>query len=93
MLILHKDITLSTNVIMLEYPNILHDCSERIHSPENMAIIVTGILTAATKMSAVVSTRINTVVIVLNSLDLQIIIHMHIFPNKALVHTIIKYDP
>jgi len=85
--------TLSINVNMLEYPNITHACSERIHSPENMVIIVTGILAAATKRSAVVSTRIKTLVMVLNSLDLQIIIHMHIFPNIALVHTIIKYNP
>jgi hypothetical protein len=58
-----------------------------------MVRIVTGILAAATKRSAVVNTRIKTLVMVLNSLDLQIIIHMHVFPNIALVHTIIKYIP
>jgi hypothetical protein len=78
---------------MLEYPNITHDCSERIHSSENMVRIVTGILAAATKRSAVVSPRIKALVDVLSSLDLQIIIHMHTFPIMALIHTIIKNNP
>lgn len=92
-LILQRDITLSTKVSMLQYPNTIQDSSDSIHSLRNTDRIVTGMLATATNKSAVVNPRIKTFVTFLKFLFLQIIIHIHIFPMNAHAHTRVKKIP
>lgn len=88
MLMLHRDITLVTSVNMLKKPRTLQDIVEKGHCPAITAHTVIGMLTTDTRRSAVESPRINILVTVLSSRDLQMIIQRERLPVKA--NTMIK---
>ena len=85
MLMLHSDITLVTRNSILKKPRIVHEDSENGQSLATMAETVSGMLTAETSRSAAESPRMNMLVTVCRSRDLQIIIHSEILPLTATV--------
>ena len=83
MLMLHNDNTLVTRNNMLKKPSTVQEDSENGHLPATTADTVSGMLIAETNKSAADRPRINILVIVLNSFDLQITIHKEILPINA----------
>lgn len=83
MLILHNDNTLVTRNNMLKKPSTVHEDFENGHLPATTADTVSGMLTAETNKSAADRPRINILVTVLNSFDLQITIHKEMLPTTA----------